>query len=51
MQEYNIDARNTYNIDEKGFFVGITTCSKLIFTKAIWALKERAAAVQDGNRG
>jgi hypothetical protein len=51
MQEYNIDAHNTYNMDKKGFFVGITTRSKRIFTKAIWASKERTAAVQDGNRG
>jgi hypothetical protein len=50
MREYNVDARNTYNMDEKGFLVSITTRLKLIFTKAIWASKERTAAVQDGNR-
>jgi len=50
MREYNVDARNTYNMDEKGFFVGITKRSKRVFTKAIWASKERTAAVQDGNR-
>jgi transcriptional regulator with XRE-family HTH domain len=37
MQEYNIDERNTYNMDEKSFFVGITNRSKRVFTKAIWA--------------
>jgi hypothetical protein len=50
MQEYNIDERNTYNMDEKGFFVGITNRSKRVFTKAIWASKERTAAIQDGKR-
>jgi hypothetical protein len=50
MREYDVDARNTYNMDEKGFFVGITTRSKRVFTKAIWASKERTPAVQDGNR-
>jgi hypothetical protein len=50
MREYNVGARNTYNMDEKGFFVAITTRSKRVFTKAIWASKERTAAVQDGNR-
>jgi hypothetical protein len=37
-------------MDEKGFFVGITAHSKRIFTKAIWASKERTAAIQDGSR-
>jgi hypothetical protein len=50
MREYNVDACNTYNMDEKGFLVSITTRLKLIFTRAIWASKERTAAVQDGNR-
>jgi hypothetical protein len=35
MQECNIDERNMYNMDEKGFFVSITNCSKRVFTKAI----------------
>ena len=50
IQEYGVDERNTYNMDEKGFFVGITAHSKRIFTKAIWASKERIAAIQDGSR-
>jgi hypothetical protein len=50
MQEYNVEPRNTYNMDEKGFFVGITTRSKRVFSKAIWQAKLRTAAIQDGNR-
>jgi hypothetical protein len=50
MQEYGIDERNTYNMDEKGFFVGRTTRSKRVFSKASLAQKERTAALQDGNR-
>jgi hypothetical protein len=50
MREYDIESRNTYNLDEKGFFVGITTRSKRVFTKAIWASKEPTAAIQDGNK-
>ncbi|KAF7571262.1 TolA, Membrane protein involved in colicin uptake [Pyrenophora tritici-repentis] len=50
MREHNVEARNTYNMDEKGFFVGITSRSKRVFSKAVWASKERTAAVQDGNR-
>jgi hypothetical protein len=50
MREYGIDERNMYNMDEKGFFVGRTTRSKRLFSKASLAQKERTAALQDGNR-
>ncbi|KAI1676492.1 DDE-1 domain containing protein [Pyrenophora tritici-repentis] len=50
MQEYDVDVRNTYNMDEKGFFVGVTAGLKRVFTKLVWALKEHTAAFQDGNR-
>jgi hypothetical protein len=50
MREYDVEPRNTYNMDEKGFFVGITTRSKRVFSKAIWQAKLRTAAIQDGNR-
>jgi hypothetical protein len=50
IQEYNIEPGNTYNMDEKGFFVGITTRSKRVFSKAVWQAKLRTAAIQDGNR-
>jgi hypothetical protein len=50
MREYNIEPGNTYNMDEKGFFVGITTRTKRVFSKAVWLAKLRTAAIQDGNR-
>jgi hypothetical protein len=50
MREYNLEERSTYNMDEKGFFVGRETRSKRVFTKRTWASKERTAALQDGNR-
>jgi hypothetical protein len=50
MQEYDVEPRNTYNMDEKGFFVGITTRSKRGFSKVIWVVKLRTAAIKDGNR-
>jgi hypothetical protein len=50
MHEYDVEPRNTYNMDEKGFFVGITTRTKRVFSKAIWQAKLRTAAIQDGNR-
>lgn len=51
MQEYNIQPRDTYNMDEKDFFVGRTIRSKRIFSKASLAQKERTEAIHDGNRG
>ncbi len=50
MRDYDVDERDTYNMDEKGFFTGITTRSKRVFSKAVWQSKERTAAIQDGSR-
>lgn len=50
MREYEIDERNTYNVDEKGFFVGIASRSKRVFSKAAWQSKEITEAIKDGNR-
>ena len=50
MQEYNVNARNTYNIDKKGFAIRVTTRPKRIVTKLIQASKQRIAAIQDSNR-
>ena len=50
MQEYNVNARNTYNMDEKGFAIRVTTRPKRIVTKLIQASKQRTAAIQDSNR-
>jgi hypothetical protein len=50
MREHGVDERNTYNMDEKGFFVGINSRTKRIVSKAIWESKERTTALRDGNR-
>jgi hypothetical protein len=34
MREYSVGAHNTYTMDEKGFFVGVSKPGKRIFTKA-----------------
>jgi hypothetical protein len=46
MREYDVEPRNTYNMDEKGFFVGITTRSKRVFYKAIWVAELHTAAIR-----
>jgi hypothetical protein len=50
MREYGVDERNTYNMDEKDFFVGINSRTKRIVSKAIWESKEHTAALRYGNR-
>jgi hypothetical protein len=50
MQEYDVQPEDTYNMNKKGFFVGITTHSNRVFSKAIWQAKECTAAIQDGSR-
>jgi hypothetical protein len=50
MQQYNVDAENIYNMDEKGFLIGTTARSKRVFSKAIWQRGQVRAALQDGSR-
>ena len=49
-REYNVDARHIYNMDEKGFLIGITSRSKRVFSKQLWLQKKITAGLQDGNR-
>ncbi|KAF1974660.1 hypothetical protein BU23DRAFT_461208 [Bimuria novae-zelandiae CBS 107.79] len=41
---------NTYNIDEKGFMIGITSRLKRIFDRPLWEAHAVRPAIQDGNR-
>jgi hypothetical protein len=50
MREYNVEPHNTYNMDEKGFAIGITKRAKRMFSKAVWEAKLCTAAIQDGSR-
>ena len=38
LEEYKIKRHNRYNIDEKGFLIGMLTKAKQVFSKAIFAL-------------
>jgi hypothetical protein len=33
--QYNVEPRHSYNMDEKGFLIGVTGRSKRIFSKAL----------------
>lgn len=50
MSKYEILPRNSYNMDEKGFMVGVTTRSKRVFSRRQYEKKELTASLQDGNR-
>ncbi|KAF1964240.1 hypothetical protein BU23DRAFT_633012, partial [Bimuria novae-zelandiae CBS 107.79] len=50
MREYDLDERNTYNMDKKGFFIGIASRSKRVFSKAVWKDEKHTQAIKDGNR-
>jgi transposase-like protein len=48
--EYNILLSNTYNMDEKGFLIGITGRSKRVFSRRMYEKKEVVESLQDSSR-
>jgi hypothetical protein len=48
--KYNVDAKHTYNMDEKGFMIRVTSRTKHVFSRRMWEKKEVRASLQDGNR-
>ena len=45
MKEYEVEARQTYNMDEKGFMIGVTGRSKRVFDKKLYEQKAVKAAI------
>jgi hypothetical protein len=50
MVQYNVELRYTYNMDEKGFLMGVITRTKRVFSRLMWEKKEIRASLQDGSR-
>ncbi|KAI1507231.1 Tc5 transposase DNA-binding domain containing protein [Pyrenophora tritici-repentis] len=48
--EYKIRPGDIYNMDEKGFLIGVTGRSKRVFGRRMWEKKEVTTGVQDGSR-
>ena len=48
--EYDVNAGDTYNMDEKGFMIGIAGRSKRVFSRRMWEKGEIRVSLQDGNR-
>jgi hypothetical protein len=50
ISQYDIEPRHTYNMDEKGFMLGVLTRSKRVFSKRLYKEGKIKAHIQDGNR-
>jgi hypothetical protein len=50
MKEHEVQPQFTYNMDEKGFMIGVEGRSKRVFSKEVWVKGGCRAALQDGNR-
>ena len=48
--EYEIEQRLSWNMDEKGFMIGVLGRTKRVFSKQSWVKKGVRAPIQDGNR-
>ena len=50
IKQYNIEPRQIYNMDEKGFLIGLLSKQKRVFSKASYERSGGQGAIQDGNR-
>ena len=50
IKEHEVDAENTYNMDEKGFMIGVIGKSKRIFDKALFGKKQYKQSSMDDSR-
>jgi hypothetical protein len=50
MDLYEVEPRHTYNMDEKGFLLGVIGKSKRIFSREMWERGTVKTNMQDGNR-
>ena len=50
INQYHVEARHIYNMDEKGFMLGIVSRSRRIFSKASYEGIRRRTTIQDGSR-
>jgi hypothetical protein len=48
--KYNVEPRHTYNMDEKGFLIGILSKQKRVFSRRRYEEGEIKQMIQDGNR-
>jgi hypothetical protein len=49
IEQYHVKPRHTYNMDEKGFMLGVMGCSKRIFSRTSYEEGKRRSTIQDGS--
>ena len=50
LEQYEVEPQNIYNMDEKGFLIGILSKMKRIFSRRRYEAGEIKQIIQDGNR-
>jgi hypothetical protein len=50
IDQYDVDPRHIYNMDEKGFMLGMLSKVKRVFSKEIYKTGKYKSMLQDGNR-
>jgi hypothetical protein len=50
ISQYDVEPCNTYNMDEKGFLLGVVTGSKRVFSRRLYEEGKFKSMIQDGNR-
>lgn len=50
LAQYDLEPAHTYNMDEKGFAIGVTDRSKRFFDKVLYGKKHFKQSLHDGNR-
>jgi hypothetical protein len=50
ISQYNVEPRHIYNMDEKGFMLGVLTRSKRVFSRRLYEEGKIKAHIQDGSR-
>ncbi|EOA85915.1 uncharacterized protein SETTUDRAFT_78617, partial [Exserohilum turcica Et28A] len=50
INQYHVEARHIYNMDEKGFMLGVVNRSRRIFSRASYEEGRRRSTIQDGSR-
>jgi hypothetical protein len=47
--EYDVQPENTYNIDEKGFIIGVCSRSKRVFDKLLFGWRQYKQSLYNSN--
>jgi hypothetical protein len=50
IEQYHVEPCHTYNMDEKGFMLGVVGRSKRIFSRTSYEEGKRRSTIQDGSR-